>query len=119
MKSKIVCFLGMLLIFMACGGDDDPMTPSCDTLDMTYTDDIASIFNSTCAIPTCHAQGATSPELHNYAAVKLELDGPDRIVGAIKHEDGFVAMPFPSGSDMISDCRIAKIEAWVNDGAPE
>jgi len=120
MKRNIGFLLGMIFILIACGGgDEDPMTETCDTADMTYTDDIASILNTSCAISGCHVEGGQSPELFSYVKVKEHVDGDNKIIGAINHEDGFVPMPYPVGSDKIDDCDIDKIEAWIADDAPE
>jgi len=124
MKSKIVFLVALLFIFMACGGDEDPMTATCDTVDMTYTDDISTIVSTSCARSGCHVDGGEIPFLHDYASLKAEIDDrPGRLIGSIKQDDGFLPMPrISSGSGestMLEDCKIDKIEAWVNDGAPE
>ena len=40
-----------------------------------------------------------------------------KLIGAIKHEPGFVAMPQSGGK--LEDCDIEKMEAWIAAGAPE
>ncbi len=39
------------------------------------------------------------------------------MLGAVKHEDGFPAMP--KGAEQLDSCSISFIEAWVNAGAPD
>jgi len=117
MKRNIVFLVGMFLIFMACG-DEGPSTSSCETADLTYSD-VSSIFNTNCATSGCHVEGGQSPEMFSYDKIKEEIDGPNRILGSINHDDGFRPMPYPEGSDKLSDCNIDKIEAWIADGAPE
>ena len=43
-------------------------------------------------------------------------NGVANIVGNVRHDAGFVAMPFDGGK--LSDCDIAIIEAWSKAGAP-
>lgn len=43
-------------------------------------------------------------------------NGVSYIVGNIRHDAGFVAMPFDGGK--LNDCDIAIIEAWSKAGAP-
>jgi len=38
------------------------------------------------------------------------------LIGTISWETGFENMP--QGGDQLSDCNIAKIQSWVDDGAP-
>jgi len=124
MKRNIAFFLGLFLILMACGGDDpDPTPTTCDTTDMTYTDDISTIINGSCAIAGCHLDGMELPFLHDYESIKAEIDGPNRIVGSINMDEGFVPMPrISAGASETAEfeqCNIDKIEAWIADGAPE
>ena len=47
---KLYPFIFILagLFIVACGGDEEeemPVTPTCDTEDLTYTNDIAAIIN--------------------------------------------------------------------------
>jgi hypothetical protein len=60
----------------------------------------------------------------NFGNIKLETyeqvvqrveDG--RLLGAIRHESGF--SPMPQGNPKLSDCQIAQIEAWIDEGYPQ
>lgn len=86
---------------------------------MTYTDDIATIINGSCATAGCHNATAnfTFP-MSNYNELVTAVSF-GRILGAINHEAGFTPMPFPLGSDQISECNISKITSWIEDGTPE
>jgi len=104
------------VIFVACNKDDeDP----CDTTDVTYTNDVASILNASCAVSGCHVDGNEANaffSLESYEQAKTAA-GFGKMVGAISHEDGFTAMPY--GSDKLEQCSIDKISAWIEDGTPE
>lgn len=120
MKINALLFLAMISIFLvACDDEVDPPVDTCETADLTYTSDIASIIDESCATAGCHEMGSsTTFEMHDYATTKAAVDF-GRIIGAINHETGFIPMPFPVGSDMIAECDIDQLTAWINDGAPE
>jgi len=106
-------FFGLLLV--ACNKDDDD---DCATSDVTYTNTIASMLNTSCAVSGCHVAGNEAVaffSLEDYANAKGAADF-GRIVGAISYEDDFSAMP-PTGQ--LDQCDIDKITAWVEAGAPE
>jgi hypothetical protein len=39
-----------------------------------------------------------------------------RLLGAIRHESGF--LPMPQNASKLPSCDISKIEQWILDGAP-
>lgn len=53
--------------------------------------------------------------LEDYQDVKVYVDN-GALLGTIKEEEFYPIMP-PTGSSL-SDCRIAQIEKWINEGAP-
>lgn len=86
----------------------------CDTNKFTYAADIQPIFDKYCK--GCHS-GASAQKgilLDTYAGASATANG-GRLLGAIRHETGFVAMPY--GSNKLTDCDIRKIEKWVSAGA--
>ena len=110
----MILLLGIL--FVACGDDDEEV---CDTNDITYTNTVSSIFNNSCAVSGCHVSGNEANalfSLEGYANAKIVADF-GRIVGAISHSTGF--SPMPKGGNMLDQCTIDKITAWVDAGAPE
>lgn len=122
-KLLSLLFLASALMIVSCGKDDssdDETDPTCDTIGLTYTDDIKDILDTNCATPGCHSedQAMTQGAMHDYAAAKAFVDF-GRVVGAINHSDDFSPMPFPTGTDKLPQCTIDKITAWIDDGAPE
>ena len=105
-----------LVTFYSCGDDD---METCETSNLTYTNDIAPIINASCGSAACHGSDTmTSFPMGNYEEASFAVTF-GRIVGAINHEEGFLPMPYPEGAAKLDQCNIDKITAWINDGAPE
>jgi cytochrome c5 len=94
-----------------------PSSSSCDTSDVTYSGFVKTTMESFCYV--CHSTTAGPSNggviLEGYNNIKVYVDN-GKLLGAIKHESGFSAMP--QGGSKLSDCTIKKIEAWVDSGAP-
>ncbi len=91
-------------------------TDGCETKNISYAQDVITILENHSCIG-CH--NTTNPggsiNLDNYNDVKIYVDN-GRLLGSIKHSDGFKAMPQGSTST-INQCSIDQIEAWIYDGA--
>lgn len=86
----------------------------CDSINVTYSSTISSIISNYCQ--GCHNASTASGGivLNNYSQVNSNaVNG--KLIGTVKQLSGYVAMP--PGSKL-SDCDIAKLQKWVNDGAP-
>ena len=94
-----------------------PGGATCDTVGMTYTNDIIPILNANCY--GCHGTGNTAGSggilLEGYANLKPYADN-GVLKGNITHAPGFVAMPY--GLPKLDDCTINKILDWINQGSP-
>lgn len=87
---------------------------SCDTIDITYSETIYPILERNCL--GCHYRGnSTGLELETYEDI-LEKVVDGRLLGSIRHEDGYSAMP---QGGKLDDCTISKIEIWIEEGAKE
>lgn len=88
---------------------------SCDTTLFAYAANVQPIMDKYCT--SCHNGTTLSGgfSLTYYARVKEKADAGS-LLGSIKHESGYPAMP--PGS-FISDCEIKIIEKWIAAGAPE
>lgn len=87
----------------------------CDTATVSYQQHVLPILQFRCI--GCHngPNAGGGVELNNHQRISEEaLSG--RLLGAIAHEAGFVAMP-PSGAKL-PDCEILKIKTWAARGAP-
>jgi hypothetical protein len=86
----------------------------CDTTNVTYSGFVAPLINTYCK--GCHSGPTASGNivLTSHAGVKTVADN-GRLLGAITWAQGYQKMP--RNSNKLSDCNIAKIKAWINDGA--
>jgi predicted CxxxxCH...CXXCH cytochrome family protein len=74
------------------------------------------LLDNKCSNIGCHVSGAPQGSLATYEDA-VAFVGVGKILGALRNEEGFVAMP--KNGDMLSACEIEKIEAWIEDGTPE
>lgn len=116
-KINFGIFLLVALFLVSSCEDPDPVD-SCDTTSMTYTSDIKSILDASCAVAGCHDMGSAVGGLNDYMGAEAFANS-GRLLGAINHQEGFKPMPYPAGSAKISQCNIDKITAWMADGFPE
>jgi len=88
----------------------------CDTSEVTYLNSIEPILRKNCY--ECHAI--------NIATAGIILEGYDNLIlrvnsgrfpGAVNHRDGYTPMPKDRGK--LPDCDLAKINIWLDDGAPD
>ena len=108
----ILVFLGLFTL-NSCS--DDPVEPEPEPK-TTYIADVAPILNASCNFSGCHNIGAANGSVANYTDAKVFAEG-DRLLGALKHEDGF--SPMPKNNSKLSDDKIATIEQWIADGILE
>lgn len=92
----------------------DEATTTCDTTAVSYASFIVPVLKTYCI--GCHS--GQTPEgglsFTSYSTVKaVALNG--KLVGSITWAAGYNAMP--KESNKLSDCKINKIKAWVNNGA--
>jgi hypothetical protein len=88
---------------------------NCDSSKYKFAADIQPMINIYCK--GCHNNITPSGgySYDSYAGILLPVQN-GRLLGAIKHQAGFVAMP--RGGNKLSDCQIKKIENWIANGAP-
>ena len=111
---RLALFLGLGMAIFSCSKDD---TEICDTTNMTYNGEIASLLNSSCAVSGCHVDGNEANawfSLEGYDNAKATADY-GRLVGSIRQDSAY--SPMPNGGAKLADCSIDKIEAWVDAGA--
>jgi len=90
----------------------------CDTANMKYSTDVVPILQAHCY--TCHGNGNTGGSgginLDGYNNLKPWVDN-GYFLGNLRHDPGYVGMPYQMAK--LDTCTIAKLEDWVNQGAPD
>lgn len=113
----IVIFIVFLSLFPpGCKNYNElDLYPPCDTVNVTYSDNILPIITANC-LP-CHSVA------NQFGGVILAVvDGariPARnglLLKAVTHQPGVV--PMPKGGSKLSDCDISKISRWISLGEP-
>jgi mono/diheme cytochrome c family protein len=92
----------------------DETVGGCDTTFVSYATFVAPVIKTNCV--GCHSGASPSGNisLNSHAAVQsFAFNG--RLLGAITWAYGY--KPMPQGTNKLSDCKINKIKAWINDGA--
>jgi uncharacterized membrane protein len=92
----------------------------CDTISVSYANDIVPIMNAKCSYSGCHAgtNAAAGIPLETYAGVKEYLDTDKaRFISSIIWDGNASNMPKGASTKMI-DCNINTIRAWINVGYP-
>ena len=96
-------------LYPATGGG----SANCDTSNATYSGKVLTIIQNNCY--SCHTGSAPSGNvnLQGYANLKTFADN-GKLIGTITHSSGFSPMPF--GGNKLSNCDIATIQTWINNG---
>ena len=97
---------------------------------VSYQVDVLPIFQEDCF--RCHdaahyqlpapagSSGAMNMEsfssISKWTSSKTGINNVSYLVGCIRHDPGFIAMPYDGGK--LEVCEIAIIKAWVDAGAP-
>jgi hypothetical protein len=114
----VMCIGGFVLYLTGCSKtSEDKLAASttCDTTNVKYSVQIASILSDNCY--ECHkgAGVATSGiDLGDYAHFKVHVDNGD-VRSAITHDGRVTPMPYQRAQ--LPSCEIETILAWINAGA--
>ncbi len=92
-----------------------PQTPTCDTIDVTYSGSVVPIMDANCT--GCHSGSAPAGNisLANYNEIVASAQNGS-LLGVIRHDNGW--SPMPKNGNKLDDCSITKIEIWVESGTP-
>lgn len=87
----------------------------CDSVNVSFASHVFPIIQDQCM--GCHSGANPSGgiALTNYQQIVAVATTNNKLLGAIKHLQGYSAMP-PSGK--LDVCSIAKIAKWISDGTP-
>lgn len=113
-----VLFWAIGSFFQGCYYDvaEELYPEDCLITGMSYAEDVLPILRANCY--RCHdaANSRGGITLEGYEQLLRQIDN-GRLLGAIKRESGFSAMP--QDAPKLADCQISKIEAWILEGAPD
>jgi hypothetical protein len=106
---------GLIYYWILQGALNNKCETLCDSSNVTYDSAIVIITQSWCT--TCHGDSnpAYGLSLTSYELVKASVNG-GRLMGAIRQENGFYAMP---KGGQLSPCDIAIFQKWVSLGMPQ
>ena len=95
------------------------LIPDCnpDTTAVTYTKDIQPLLAANCGTEnSCHNANA-SPSLISLATFDDEVayESTGQLLCSVTH-DPCTTHPMPKDGGKLSDCKINKIKAWINQG---
>ncbi len=111
--------LSLMMTYSSCVSNvEEELYPpnTCDTANVTYSLIVEPIIAQNCY--ECHnaVEPSSGIPLEGYDNLKTQVDD-ERLIGAIRHESGFSAMP--QDAPALSECNILKIEKWVAEGAQD
>ncbi|MEP6794613.1 MAG: hypothetical protein ABJB16_09830 [Saprospiraceae bacterium] len=88
---------------------------NCVTTNMSYQANILPMLQFNCYV--CHSAAVNSGNvnLEGYDQVLISVNN-GKLLGSIKHASGFKDMP--QNAPKLGACEIAKVEHWIQDGAP-
>jgi len=118
MKYIIVLAIGLATVSGCFYDSEEDLYPSsgCNTVNVSFANDIQPILANSCL--TCHNALSTiggGVVLEDHASV-LKYANDASLIGSIKHSPGYSAMP--ESASKLDDCKISKIETWVQSGSP-
>jgi hypothetical protein len=122
----VAAYAGLLVLgFLnhSCYYDNEeylyPATANCITENMSFATDVWPVINAGCT--GCHSGASPSGgiALGNYTEVttsaQIAAGNYGSLYGSISHASG--NSPMPKSSNKLPDCTIAKIKAWIDQGA--
>lgn len=121
MRILIISSLALLLTFGCYYDNEEDLFPSlpgaCDTSSVSFALDVEPILSSSCYL--CHSSLSAASLggniiLDNYTDI---ADQASTVLSTIQHGQG--VSPMPKGGSKISDCKISKFEAWIDQGILE
>ena len=111
----ILCaFLSLLCFSISCseGVMEDPPITVCDTLQVSYSNDINPIVRNSCRISGCHVEGFEHGNFYDFEEIKESaLSGRLWLFTAVLRS-------MPPSSEISSE-DLKKIRCWIDDGAPD
>ncbi len=118
--AKTLLLVAVTLYFSSCYYDSEeylyPLSDiDCDTLDVTYANFVSNLLATNCN--SCHSASAPSGNIITADRNNLQIIIDNgKLEGSLNHLPGF--SPMPKGQNQLPACDLAKINAWLANGAP-
>ncbi len=120
---KLNLFLPMMVMVLLNACTNIPTTDHasvaiCSTTP-TYTNDVASIINGSCAFSGCHNNNSNSAgiSLEGYSNASTEFRNNSKNLASVHHDSNVKSMP--RGAAKLSDAAINKLDCWVKNNCPQ
>lgn len=115
-STTLILILGSIFYLSSCKSKKVTTSSTKCASSPTYTADIKPIFDASCM--PCHSaeKRKHNIDVSSYASSK-EAAKSKSLLGSIKHEVGYDAMPLKH--DKLSDVQIEKVACWIQNGMPE
>ncbi|MCF8230704.1 MAG: hypothetical protein K9J27_00840 [Bacteroidales bacterium] len=107
--------INMIRTWIAQGAkNNECMETSCDTTDVTYTDQVATLISNNCL--GCHDEATANGGvvLENYDQVAV-LANNGTLQGVMNDQQGYPQMP---PENPLSNCNTTIIDKWIENGTP-
>ncbi len=123
-RLRVVFYFAAIFLSFTLGGcyydKEEVLYPKsadgCDTLDVTYTDNIIPIMVNNCN--GCH--GGSFPEAgirtDNYNDLK-DIAENGSLAGSVNYESGY--SPMPKDKPQLQDCELKQINLWIENSSPQ
>ena len=116
MRKTLPILSAILILSQGCYNDNveelyEFEDPNCDTLDVSFSNQVFPIIQGNCSITGCHVAGGNGMLLENYNNVKAYVDNGTMFDRVVNTQD----MP---PSQPLTSCQIDQIDSWINAGAP-
>ncbi len=97
------------------GALNNSCNSGCDTSNVTFSGTIWPLMQTWCT--GCHSGSNAGGNIHieNYNDV-VAIANNGKLMGTVSHAPGYV--PMPKNGDKFSDCQIAEIRIWIENGTP-
>jgi|WetSurMetagenome_2_1015567.scaffolds.fasta_scaffold29233_1 hypothetical protein len=118
-KSLQLIVICSLFSVIACSGSQDQIsTVDCTGVTPTYTADIKTILNASCAKVGCHDAyyAQRGIDLSSYGNAS-DVSRTSSFLGCIQHVKGY--NPMPQGAAKLSADKIQLLTCWVQNGSPQ
>lgn len=113
MKNLIIILIAFLLT-TSCTykNEEDLYSNECDTINVTYAENIDQIISNSCSVSNCHVAGTGRHIYDSYSSLKSDVDNGTILDKVITNK----TMP-PGGN--LSECDLEMIDEWIKQGAKE